>query len=138
MKLLVLVSVLLVCFFVEAAGLKCYECTNLESFDGCQAEVTDCGPDMSQKYCVTVDFEQAGERRTNICGRNCVWKTCVNKVEPERCVSGAFNNSLVSWDDPVKGMVYCCEGDLCNNSNKMCKKSIIPYAVVLINILNFL
>ena len=120
MKLL-LVSVLLVCFLSKASCIECFECTERNILDDCkQTEITTCGPETSQKYCLIADYERVDEDELRYCNKNCTYKGCIEKEYEKFCESGTFNISQAISD--WKGTVYCCEGNLCNSANKLYNK----------------
>ena len=134
MKLFLIVSVLLIHAFSETDCLKCYVCSTLNSLDDdCgQPNVTTCGPDMSQKYCGKAVYGQMDFDPLRYCDGNCTEKGCVPKEYQQFCESIIFNLSQVS----LNGTGYCCEGDLCNSSNKIYKKNTLFYATILACTLN--
>ena len=80
---------------------------------------------MSQKYCAKLVYGQMDFDPLRYCDGNCTVKGCVPKQAQQLCESETFNLYLFS------GTGYCCEGDLCNSSNKIYKKNTLFYATIL-------
>ena len=129
MKLLRLVSVLLFHFFSKAFCLKCYECLNLYRVDGCkQPQVTTCGPESSQNFCEKFDYDRTNTYPFKYCNGNCTIKGCIPDFFDQLCEESTTSN----LSKIQKGTGYCCEGDLCNCSNKMYNQNILFYSIVFV------
>ena len=114
MKLLVFCSVLIIYFASPTAALKCYECDDLQNDDRpvCKnPRVATCGSDMSQTYCANI----WNDPRANYCNGNCSEKMCV-PLKMEYSCDGYYNH-VIHQGNLVE--LFCCQGDLCNGSDKL-------------------
>ena len=60
-----------------------------------------------------------------------IMKSCVENYNEARCMPGiAVSNNHPEMKD-VKGTILCCEGNLCNSSNKLYNGNVLFIAVLL-------
>ena len=89
MKLFVFISISITCFVGKAAGLKCYECENMNVLEKCtKTKVTTCGPDMSQIYCAKADYLQVPKGPFMYCNGNCTKRAFASEWMEEKCKLG--------------------------------------------------
>ena len=118
MKLLVVASVFVLCFFGSTAGLQCYQCKDENPYSKCEdIIVKTCEPESV--YCATA--EKSGESD--------VRKGCVPKGY-DVCKVG--EKVIIGTDPSGKNIsLLCCEGDLCNSSKKLTYNNALFYAISL-------
>ena len=119
MKLLVFCSVLIICFASPTAALKCYECDDMQKYDQpiCKnPSVTTCGADMSQTYCAKISTVGT-EERFKYCNGNCSQRGCMPLNKEYTCERS--NNYVMHDKFGNSGTLFCCQGDLCNGSDKL-------------------
>ena len=107
MKQLFIVLVLIT--FNETFGHKCYSCNEKFDDQSCKdPRVHTCPLDFNQSYCATILFK----RRPN---------------EPQRIAKSCLPNGHDFYcnSDSAKDWMVCCEGELCNNTNKLSSKTIV-------------
>ena len=124
MKLL-FVFALFFCFavFGSAAGHQCYKCGDMSSKCSSLKNVTCDEKWYSQKYCETTTVA--------VQGVTTIFKSCVLNNNEARCMPGiAVSNNHPEMKD-VKGTILCCEGNLCNSSNKLYNGNVLFIAVLL-------
>ena len=123
MKFLVVVSFCFLCFLGSTVGLQCYQCVDKSPHTRCKnVAVETCGPDKSDKYCATASYVDKS-------GESDVRKGCMPKVQDvckvdEIVKLGPGSNGKV-------GSLLCCEGSLCNSSNKLNYQNTLLYAILL-------
>ena len=131
MKLLVVASVFVLCFFGSTVGLKCYQCKDESISSRCEETIIKtCPPEFG--YCGTLSLVEKS-------GDSYVQKACVpttNRV----CELG---EPTELGEDPLgrAATLLCCEGNLCNSSNKLTYKNALLYAFLLgcvFSLVNFL
>ena len=121
MKLLVVASGFVLFLFKSTAGTQCYQCKDKSSHTRCEdVAVETCEPDSS--YCATISYVERNSE-------SYVQKACVPKVELA-CKVGKY---VKLGPDPSGRMssLLCCEGDLCNSSNKLTNQNVLFYAISL-------
>ena len=123
MKLLLVFTLVFgFCLFGSTVGLQCYQCKDISLNTKCEEIIIQtCGPEVG--YCGTLSLvEKSGE--------SIVQKGCIPKSQDVLCKIG----ETVEVDpDPKgrKGSLLCCEGNLCNSSNKLYNGNILFIAIVL-------
>ena len=121
MKLLVFCSVLIIYFASPTAALKCYECDDLHedrqknpSLTCKNPSVTTCGADKSQKYCEKASYLDESGVRFKHCNGTCIKKSCMRLDREFIC-----GDPKQYVDIAVSANLFCCQGDLCNGSDKL-------------------
>ena len=129
MKLLVLCSVLIIHLLSSTSGLKCYDCNDLAEGQSCKAQnITTCGFLYSDTYCGKADITGTDEP-FKYCNGNCSVKTCMPLEEEHKC--GSSNTFEIPADDSgISGTAFCCQGDLCNNSDKLSNQIKVVFCAV--------
>jgi len=118
MKLLVFCSVLIIYFASPTAALKCYQCDDFRD-DGpiCNnPRVMTCGAEMSQTYCGKA-IEVGIEERFKNCNGTCISKSCMGLNREYWCEGPT--NYVMHDKVGTSATIFCCQGDLCNGSDKL-------------------
>ena len=124
MKLLVFCSILIIYFASPTAALICYECDDMHDKDmpTCRNEkIVSCGANTSQTYCGKGTYYE--DEHFNWCIGNCNKKGCIPLENEYECE--ASNSYEVS-----DGMIFCCQGDLCNSSDKLSNQMNVLFCAV--------
>ena len=129
MKFLTVVSFCFLCLLGSTVGLQCYQCKDITPGSRCkETAIITCGLDHSDKYCATYSFVENNE--------TVVQKACVLK-EQDVCKIG--ESVKVDLDSKIKGgSLLCCEGNLCNSSNKLSGKNTLFYPTLAVCILSLI
>ena len=121
MKWLMVASVFVLCFFKSTVGLQCYQCKEENKDTRCEdIIIKTCEPGSS--YCATLSHVEKSVE-------SYVQKACVPKEQRVCKVGETFELGPDPGDR--KGSLFCCEGDLCNSSNKLTNQNALFYAISL-------
>merc|ERR1719317_643951 len=114
------------CFtaFGLASGHQCYNCHDMPLDSNCRSpEYVTCNEKRdSQKYCATTTVVYEGKTH--------IGKSCVLKNEP-KCKPGIAVTVNSPEVEGLKVTLLCCEGNLCNGSNKLYNGNFLFIAVLL-------
>ena len=104
-----LLKFIFVFIFTETSGHKCYSCNENFKDQSCKnPTIHTCPSDFNQNFCATILFKRKPNEPQKFA------KSCVPNGHEFYCKS-----------DSAKDWMVCCEGELCNNSNKLSSKIIV-------------
>ena len=118
MKFFAVFLIFVLCFLGSTVGLQCYQCKDKSPHTKCEEYVAETCEFPA--YCGILSFvDESGD---NVVRKGCTFKP------GENCKI----NEAVEVDAPSgeKGSLYCCEGNLCNKSNKLTYKTALFYSIL--------